>query len=83
MTLATLFGTVGVGLILTAYFLNLNDWLSQHSLTYILMNLVGAILACISSVLIGSVPFTILEGTWSLVSLIALIKKSAHRKEPA
>lgn len=74
-TLADLFGITGVSLILFAFFLNLFNRISQEAYGYILMNLVGGILACISSVLIQSIAFTILEGTWAVVSAIALVKK--------
>ena len=74
-TLADLFGISGVSLILFAFFLNLFNKIRQDAYAYILMNLVGGILACISSVMIHSIAFTILEGTWSVVSAIALIKK--------
>ena len=59
--MADLLGTGGVSLILIAYFLNLFDKIEPEHLAYILMNLVGAGLACWSSVLIKSMPFTILE----------------------
>ena len=39
------------------------------------MNLVGAILACLASVLMKYYPFVLLEGTWAMVSLVALVKK--------
>ena len=67
-------GTLGVSLILLAYFLNLFDKIEPEHIVYIWMNLLGASLACWSSVLIHSIPFTILEATWAVVSLIALIK---------
>ncbi len=73
--LADIFGITGVSLILFAFFFNLFNRISQDAYAYILMNLVGGILACISSVLIHSIAFTILEGTWAIVSAIALIKK--------
>jgi hypothetical protein len=72
MDIATILGMIGVSGILGAYFLNMID---QNSYPYIWINLVGATLACISSVMIESIPFTILEGVWALVSLIALVKK--------
>ena len=75
MDLATILGMIGVSGILGAYFLNLFNMIDQNSYSYILINLVGATLACISSVMIESIPFTILEGVWALVSLVALIKK--------
>ena len=67
-------GFVGVSLILIAYFLNLNGKLNPDNLIYILMNLVGAILACLASILMKYYPFVLLEGTWTMVSLFALIK---------
>jgi hypothetical protein len=73
--MADLFGITGVSLILVAFFLNLFNRISQQAYVYILMNLVGGVLACISSVLIQSIAFTILEGTWAVVSAVALTKK--------
>ena len=73
--MADLIGYFGVGLILLAYFLNLYNKLDNKSKLYMWINLIGAGLACVSSILIKSIPFTILEGTWALVSLVALVKK--------
>ncbi len=73
--MADLIGYFGVGLILLAYFLNLYNKLDNNSRLYMWINLIGAGLACVSSVLIQSIPFTILEGTWALVSLVALLRK--------
>ena len=67
-------GFVGVSLILIAYFLNLKKILQTTAMPYILMNFIGAILACLASVLMKYIPFIILEGVWTLVSLDALIK---------
>lgn len=75
MDTATILGMIGVSGILGAYFLNLFNMIDQNSYPYILINLIGATLACISSVMIESIPFTILEGVWALVSLVALVKK--------
>lgn len=73
--MADIIGYLGVGLILLAYFLNLYNKIDNENLLYISMNLIGAGLAFVSSVLIQSLPFAILEGTWALVSLFALAKK--------
>ena len=67
-------GFLGVSMILLAYFLNINKKLQTHQIAYILLNLIGAILACIASLLMNYYPFVLLEGVWTLVSLIALIK---------
>jgi len=73
--MADLIGYFGVGLILLAYFLNLFNKLDNDSQLYIWINLIGAGLAFVSSVLIKSIPFMILEGTWALVSVVALVRK--------
>lgn len=74
MNQVDLIGFVGVSLILIAYFLNLNSMLEASDIRYILLNLIGAILACTASLMMAYYPFVLLEGTWTLVSLIAFIK---------
>jgi hypothetical protein len=69
-------GAIGVGLILLAYFANTFNFISGKSHLFFLLNIVGAGLACYASYLIKYWPFVILEGTWMLVSLIGLIRKS-------
>ena len=68
-------GFIGVFQILLAYTLNVSGKLEKNSLAFILLNLFGALLACLASILMKYIPFIILEGVWSLVSLIALIKR--------
>ncbi|HEY8458803.1 MAG TPA: hypothetical protein VIM99_00395 [Blastocatellia bacterium] len=70
----TIVGSVGVGLLLLAYLLNLARRVSQDSLLYTTLNVAGAGLACYSSYLISFVPFVILEGAWFTISAIALVK---------
>lgn len=72
-----LIGTVGVGLILLAYFLSTFKILSSTSTLFFLLNIVGAGLACYASWLIKYWPFVILEGVWCLVSLIGLMRRQA------
>ncbi len=87
----TIIGSIGVGLLLLAYLLNLLKRISQDSKLYTSLNIVGAGLACYSSYLISFVPFIILEGVWLFVSVIALIKlfgvppsgSQAQRSEPS
>jgi len=67
-------GFVGVFQILLAYVLHIFGKLEKKDLTFILLNLVGAGLACLASILMQYMPFIILEGVWALVSLTALIK---------
>jgi hypothetical protein len=67
-------GSIGVGLILLAYFASTFNFISGKSKLFFLLNTIGAGLACYASYLINYWPFVILEATWMLVSLIALIK---------
>lgn len=81
MATSTLVGSLGVALLLIAFFLNLIKRLPQDSMGYIVLNIVGAGLACYASWLIGFLPFVVLEGTWSLVALVALFRQ--FRADPA
>lgn len=74
MTISDYIGFAGVAVMLLAFFLNVTGKLSQESLPYILMNFLGGGVSCFASVLINYVPFIILEGCWTLVSLWALIQ---------
>lgn len=67
-------GFIGVSQILLAYILNVSGKLKKEDLSFILLNLLGASLACLASVLMKYLPFIILEGVWALASFIALIK---------
>jgi hypothetical protein len=78
VNLATVIGSVGVALLLIAFLLNLAKQLGQDSWLYLALNVVGAALAAYSSYLISFVPFVVLEGTWTLVSAIAIMRKAAR-----
>ena len=71
---ATLIGSIGVTILLAAFALNLLRVLSTNSPAYLAMNLVGSVLAGISSYLIGFIPFVVLEGAWALFAGIALLR---------
>ena len=73
-------GSIGVTILLLAFLMNLLQKWQQNSLSYILMNIVGAGLACASSAIIRFFPFIILEATWMLVSIFALIKYFKGRR---
>jgi hypothetical protein len=76
MSYNDIIGTIGVGLILVAFFCNTFNWISGKSKLFFLLNIVGAGLACYASYLIGFWPFVILEGTWFLVSVVGFLKAS-------
>jgi uncharacterized protein with PQ loop repeat len=74
--LATLIGSIGVTLLLVAFFLNVIRVLRTDSTPYIAMNLAGAVLAGVSSYLIGFLPFVVLEAAWALVASVALVRRA-------
>lgn len=74
MTTIDWIGFVGVSLILIAYVLNVLGKVSNNNLWFIILNLVGAGMACLASVLMNYWPFIILEAVWTLVSFLSLIK---------
>jgi hypothetical protein len=73
----TLIGSLGVALLLLAFFLNLVRALKTESYPYTALNFAGASLAGYASYLIGFVPFVILEGTWAVVAAVALVRRMA------
>jgi len=74
MSYNDIIGTVGVGLILIAYFCNLFGMVTKDSKLFFIMNAIGAGLACYASLLINYWPLEILEAVWADVSIVALIR---------
>jgi hypothetical protein len=71
---ATLIGSLGVALLPLAFLLNVFRLLRVEGYPYIVLNLVGASLACYSSYLIDFMPFVVLEGTWAVVAGVAFVR---------
>jgi hypothetical protein len=67
-------GTIGVGLILLAFFFQTAKFIENNGKLYYVMNTIGAALACYASYLIGYAPFVILEGAWTIVSIYGLMR---------
>jgi hypothetical protein len=80
MTLTDWIGFIGVALLLMAFLLNLRGILKKENFSYLLMNILGAGLACFASILLRYLPFVILEGCWTLVSLTSLITRTKSYK---
>jgi hypothetical protein len=74
MTYNDLIGSIGVALILLAYFLNTERLITVNGKLFFVMNIFGAGLACYASFLIRYWPFVILEGAWVMVSLYGLMR---------
>jgi hypothetical protein len=73
-------GFTGVAILLIAFFLNLANKLHKNSLQYILLNIIGAGIACLAAISINYIPFIILEGCWTIVSIGALINFFRKKK---
>jgi hypothetical protein len=74
MSFSEIMGSIGVTILLLAFALNILKIIKTESLTYLLLNFIGAGLACFASYLIPYFPFVILEGVWSVFSLVSLVK---------
>lgn len=74
MNLVDWIGFVGVFQILLAYILNVTGKIGNKTMLFLLLNLIGASMACVASLLLDYIPFVILEGVWAMVSLISLLK---------
>ena len=72
---SVLVGSLGVIMLLVAFFMNLFGLLDRDKIGYILLNVVGAGLSCYASYLIDYMPFVILEGAWGFIALIGLLKQ--------
>lgn len=74
MTTSDIIASLGVTILLVGYFLSLFKIIHQESTTYGILNIVGAGLAGYASILIGFMPFVVLESVWVLVAFIGLIR---------
>ncbi|MBY0535657.1 MAG: hypothetical protein K2P88_07390 [Chitinophagaceae bacterium] len=74
MSVTDWIGAVGVFILLVAYVLNNYNVLQGNGVWYPLLNTLGAGLACYASIRLVYYPFIVLEGVWSLVSGISLVK---------
>ena len=63
---------IGAFLILVAFAANTFEWLDSRSNVYQVLNLLGASALTYTAVVGRQYGFIILEGTWAIVSLVAL-----------
>jgi len=74
MTYNDLMGTIGVGLVLFAYFLNTMKYIPVNGKLFYVLNSIGGALSCYAALLINFWPFVILEAVWTIVSIYGLMK---------
>ena len=80
MSTSDLIATIGVSLLLIAFFLQSLKVIKSESASYGFLNLFGAAIAGYASWLIPFMPFVILEAVWSIVALYGLIKLYTKNK---
>lgn len=78
--LGNVLGSVGVTLLLIAFVLNATGRIAVGYL-YTYLNLVGALLAAIASLMIAFIPFLILESVWFTAAATKLV--SLRRRQPS
>ncbi|MEO6758411.1 MAG: hypothetical protein ABIO24_03080 [Saprospiraceae bacterium] len=61
---------VGVLLILTAFFLTTLDRMSTEGRAYFALNFSGGFLAAVGAWMVHSVPFLVMEVTWTVVAAL-------------
>jgi hypothetical protein len=81
MNISETLGSIGVSILLIAFFLNMRKLIKTESLLYSILNLLGAGLATYASWLIPYFPFVILEGVWTILSLVAVMKRWTVEKQ--
>ena len=78
MTYNDWIGTIGVGLVLLAYFLNTMKWIPENGKLFFILNTIGGALSRYAAVLINFVPFVVLEAIWAFVSMYGLVYRSGR-----
>ena len=80
MSTSDIIATVGVSLLLLAFFLQSIKIIKTDSTAYGLLNLFGASIAGYASWIISFYPFVILEAVWCLVAMYGLVKSKNSSK---
>lgn len=74
MTADQVIGSIGVGILLLAYALNVTGKIPNSGRVYAGLNVIGAGLACWASWMIAYYPFVVLEAVWTVVSLVSFFR---------
>ncbi len=72
-------GTLGVALVLLAYFLLQCEKLSNRGYAYPILNLLGALLILYSLFYVWNLPSVIIEVAWIAISVFGIIRRLRRR----
>lgn len=67
----SVFGSLSI---LAAFVANQRGWISPSQLSYAAANFVGAVILTVVAIVDQQVGFILLQGTWTLVSLIGIVR---------
>jgi hypothetical protein len=73
MKVSDILASIGVGVLLIGFLLNLFNKIKADGKLYAWLNFLGAAMCCYASFLIRFYPFIVLEAIWAFVALISLI----------
>ena len=74
MSASQVIGSIGVALLLAAFFMNSFGMLNSDSRLYQALNVVGAAVSCYASYLIGFAPLVVLEAIWCAAAVAAMVR---------
>ena len=80
MSLSNWIASIGVGILLIAFFLNVFGYINNKSKSYSFLNAMGGLISCYASYLVGFYPFVILNIIWSITAIISFFKSSVSRE---
>ena len=80
MSLSNWLASIGVGILLVAFFLNIFGHIDNKNRVYILLNVIGGLISGYASWLIDFYPFVVLNIIWSFTSIFSLIKRTVSRE---
>lgn len=73
-------GWIGSIAVVAAYGLNSYQKIKSDSITFQLLNLIGAILLIINSIYKQAYPFTFINSVWSVIAIVAIMEIIRKRK---
>ena len=80
MSIENWIASLGVGILLIGFFLNVFGYLDSKSKVYSFLNSIGGIISCYASWLAHFYPFVVLNLIWSVTAIISLLKPNVSRE---